>query len=329
MKRNAFLHRVFARNSHPRRYLEFFSSFRWLRRVTPRRSRGARFITSWESLEVRHALASDVDFGGLQFQGTFTSQGGIYSTSSVVEVGFAPGSGTFKSLLQLNGSVSIDSNQGLFSASGGIAAVASGSTVTLLSGGITNANISALTSTGLPGLSGANVTVKGLSFTLDSLSLLNTNNLPTVRLQGAVSLYGMSIAVNGANYVQINSNGIDLTGVTATVGSGPLQLGGMTLGSSEMVVSYVTSTQTLSVTGTSSATVSGLGTMNVGLGAGTTQGLVVTNGAFVSFAATVGINTQIAGGTFTSSSTMTYSNVANTFTVTGSATEVSRPPPAS
>jgi hypothetical protein len=333
--------------------------------VTPRRSRAVGFSTAWELLEVRHALASDVDFvglvappdagststfqqspasttivspfavqaasaqtvnsvvvGGLQFQGTFTSQGGVYSTSSVVDVGFAPGSGTFKSLLQLNGSVSIDSNQGLFSASGSIAAVASGSAVTLLSGGITNANISALTSTGLPGLSGANVTVKGLSFTLNSLSLLNTNNLPTVRLQGAVSLYGMSIAVNGANYVQINSNGIDLTGVTATVGSGPLQLGGMTLGSSQMVVSYVTSTQTLSVAGTSSATVSGLGTINVGLGSGTTQGLVVTNGAFVGFAATVGINTQIAGGTFTSSSTMTYSNVANTFTVTGSATEV-------
>ncbi|MEI7781468.1 MAG: hypothetical protein WCJ18_06035, partial [Planctomycetota bacterium] len=215
-----------------------------MRRAPPRRSSGVGFSPSWELLEVRHALASDVGFvglvappdsgsasifqqspanttivsrfamqaaaaqtvnsvvvGGLQFQGTFTSQNGVYSTSSAVDVGFAPGSGTFKSLLQLNGSVSIDSNQGLFSASGSIDAVASGSTVPLLSGGITNANISALTSTGLPGLSGANVTVKGLSFTLNSLSLLNTNNLPTVRLQGAVSLYGMSIAVNGANYV--------------------------------------------------------------------------------------------------------------------------------
>ena len=368
MKRNAFLRNLFNRTLGPFRRLDFFASFRWVRPGATRRS-SSRARPSWELLESRLALASDVDFvglavpvsvgsiasfdqpaadttivspftraraaqiaaaqtvnsvavGGLQFQGTFTSQNGVYSTSSAVDVGFAPGSGTFKSLLQLNGSVSIDSNQGLFSASGSVNAVASGSAVTLLSGGITNANISALTSTGLPGLSGANVTVKGLSFTLNSLSLLNTNSLPTVRLQGAVSLYGMSIAVNDANYVQINTDGIDLTGVTATVGNGPLQLGGMTLGSSQLVVSYATSTQTLSVTGSSSASVSGLGTMNVGLGAGTTQGLVVTNGAFVGFAATVDINTQIAGGTFTSSSTMTYSNSANTFTVTGSATEV-------
>ena len=71
---------------------------------------------------------NSVVVGGLQFQGTFTSQGGIYSTSVVVDVGFTPGSGTFKSLLQLNGSVSIDSNQGLFSASGSVTAVAPVST---------------------------------------------------------------------------------------------------------------------------------------------------------------------------------------------------------
>ncbi|MFN6051396.1 MAG: hypothetical protein ACK47R_11245, partial [Planctomycetia bacterium] len=266
-------------------------------------SKSTTFRPSIETLEARYALASDIVVGGLLFRGDFTSLGSVYNASSVVDVGFASDSSTFKSLLQLNGSISLDSNKGIFSASGNVNAVASGSTVTLLSGGINNANISALTSTGLSGLAGANVSVKGLSFTLDSLSLQNISNLPTVRLQGAVSLYGMSIAVNNSNYVQINSNGIDLTGVTATVNSGALSLGGMTLGSSQMVVSYTTSSQTLSVTGSSSATVSGLGTMTVGLGSGTTQGLVVTNGAFVGFGATVGISTLIAGGTFTSNST--------------------------
>ena len=65
MKRNAFLRRFFARNSRPRRYLDFFSSYRWLRRATPRRSSGVGFSPSWELLEVRHALASDVGFVGL------------------------------------------------------------------------------------------------------------------------------------------------------------------------------------------------------------------------------------------------------------------------
>ncbi|MEI6658859.1 MAG: hypothetical protein WCO76_10000, partial [Planctomycetota bacterium] len=144
MKRSAFLRNLFNRTLGPFRRLDFFASFRWVRLGATRRS-SSRARPSWELLESRLALASDVDFvglavpvsagsiasfdqsaadttivspftrakavqaaaaqtvnsvvvGGLQFQGTFTSQGGVYSTSSAVDVGFAPGSGTFKSL---------------------------------------------------------------------------------------------------------------------------------------------------------------------------------------------------------------------------------------
>ena len=140
MKRNMFLRKLSSSYSRLRRYLDFHFSSRWFSKAPVLRSGGIVFNPSLEMLEGRFVLSSDIVVGGLQFRvpTDFASQNGIYSTSSVVDVGFAPGSGTFTPLLQLNGNVSIDTNQGRFSASGSVNAVASGSTVALLSAGITH-----------------------------------------------------------------------------------------------------------------------------------------------------------------------------------------------
>ena len=105
MKRNMFLRKLSSSYSRLRRYLDFHFSSRWFSKAPVLRSGGIVFNPSLEMLEGRFVLSSDIVVGGLQFRvpTDFASQNGIYSTSSVVDVGFAPGSGTFTPLLQLNG----------------------------------------------------------------------------------------------------------------------------------------------------------------------------------------------------------------------------------
>ena len=97
MKRNRFLRKLSESYFRLRRYLDFLFSSRWFRNAPALRSSGTEFNPSLEMLEGRYALSGDIVVGGLQFHvpTDFISQNGIYSTSSVVDVGFAPGSGTF------------------------------------------------------------------------------------------------------------------------------------------------------------------------------------------------------------------------------------------
>ncbi len=268
------------------------------------------------------AAATGIDLGGLRFQSStgFAENNGHDTTTSPVQVGYTPSSGSFIPLMQLTGQVDIDTNALSFSATGAVSTTISGTSINLLSGGIST-SISSIIGAGLPGLSGSSLTVAGTNFTLNSIALSNTNNSPEIQLQGAVSLLGMTLGVNGANHVNISSSGVDLTGLDATVKDGSLHLGSLTFTTSGLHVAYTDATSTINLTGTSSVAVTGMGTLSVGLGSGSTQGLVVQHGAVSSFDATLNGGFTVGGVSFNSAGDhLTYTSATDTWGLTGTST---------
>jgi hypothetical protein len=77
--------------------------------------------------------------------------------------------------------------------------------------------------------------------------------------------------------------------------SASFSVGGLTFDASELQVSYNTATDRLELTGPSTITVPGLGTITVDLGAGATDGLVLTNNAFTSLDMTVTGDLTVGG----------------------------------
>ena len=268
------------------------------------------------------SLPDTIDLGGLRFESStaFAANNGHYTTSSPVQVGYVPSSGSFIPLMQLTGQVDIDSGALSFSATGAVSTTISGTSINLLSGGIST-SISSILGTGLPGLSGSSFTVAGTNFTLDSIAFSDTSGSPEIQLQGEVALLGMTIAVNGSNDVNISSSGVDLTGLDATVNGGSLHLGALNFTTSGLQVAYTKATSTINVTGSSSVAVTGLGTLSVDLGGGSTQGLVVQNGAVSSFDATVNGGFTIGGVTFnTTGDHLAYTSATNIWGMTGTST---------
>jgi len=93
---------------------------------------------------------------------------------------------------------------------------------------------------------------------------------------------------------------------------------GITFDASQLQVAYNNQTDVFTLTGPSSLTVPGIGTINIDLGSGSTAGLVVTGYTFTSFEATISGNLTIGGLTIQSNGLeLTY--VAGNFEIEGAA----------
>ena len=282
------------------------------------------------SLTVRST--TDLTLGGLLFHstgGAFTLSGNTQSVTGTVQAGFAPtGGASFVPLAQLTGTVSLDTSSLTMAATGAVSAIISGTAIPLLSGGLTRSSISSLVGAGLTGLTGTSLTVAGTSFVLSSIAFASSSN--TIKLQGSASLFGMTVNVNGGNYVNINSSGVNLTGVSATVAGGSMSLGALSFSTSNLAVAYTSASSTFQFTGSSSVAVTGLGTLTANLGGasgGSTTGLTVSNGVVSSFNALLNLSSTLAGGSLSSTGDLLTYVAATTgtnatpekFTVSGSA----------
>ncbi len=278
---------------------------------------------------------SDVQTDGLDFKaigGQFVQSGNGGSTytsnSSVsdVQVGFVPtGSQAFVPLLDLNGTVTIDTSAETLAATGTVSEAIDGKSISLLNG-TAAVSISALTSTGLNGLSGLSFPVAGVSFTPDSLALNATGaaGQPEIQLQGTLGLpAGLTVAVNGSNYVDISNSGVSLTGINDTI-NGSFSVGGATFSANQLTVQYQTANNVFTITGSATAAIGGIANFSVDLGGTGTQGLVIQNDTLQSLNMTVNSNITIDDVTFdVSSMVFTYTAGTGTspslFTMTGDA----------
>ncbi|MEI8020438.1 MAG: hypothetical protein WCH39_19705, partial [Schlesneria sp.] len=278
-------------------------------------------------LESRTMLSADIAAGGLTFHttGSWTKSGNVYSDSvatDTITVGYPNSS----ALIQLGGTVRVDttSTSPTFSATGNVSAIISGTTIPIVTGGVSSQSVSQLIgSSGLTALKFQPFTVAGVNFNPSSIALNKTNN--SIQLQGSVAFDGVTVNVSGSNNVLINSSGVSLTGVSASVASGSITLGSLSFSTSNLSVAYTSSTQQFQITGDSTVNVTGLGSVSAHLGGpngGTTTGLTVTNGTLTSFQGLVDLNSTIAGGKLTSSGDLfSYSSLTSNYTVTGNAVE--------
>jgi hypothetical protein len=270
---------------------------------------------------------NEVQTGGLDFRtiggGTFSPSGNTYRASSPVEVGYLV-SGTFIPLLGLSGTTTIDPTTQTFSSTGTVTSVVNGSGLPLpLLSSISAAPIADLTGSGITGLAGASFTVAGVGFTLDSLAINSSGGVsgtPQIQLQGSLALPdGLTVAVNGTNFVDIDSSQISLTGISASL-TGSLTVGGVSFDLSQLTVGYSTQNNEFTVTGDSSVTVTDLAGLEVDFGGDSTAGLVITNGSLTSLDTTVTSNFTVAGVTFsTTGLEFTYTASTGEFSLTGAA----------
>jgi hypothetical protein len=268
--------------------------------------------------------ASVVVADGLEFlaSGGFSAAGTVYSASGDVQVGIAPQTGeSFIPLLSLNGSVSVDTTALSLSVTGSVTELMSGSALPLFNGSFT-ASIPALVGQGISGLSGSSLTVAGTTFSVENIALVanGPSGGPAIELQGSIALPGgLTVNVDGANDVVIDGSGVSLTGVDATL-QGSLSLGGETFESNALTVGYSPSSETFSITGDASFTISG-DTIAVTFGtAANPQGLVVQNGTVSSLSFSVDADISVGGLEFSAQGlTGSYDPTQDTITVVGDA----------
>ena len=274
-----------------------------------------------------------VQAGGLQFQavdgGGFTVNGTTDTATGDVQVGFVPtGGASFTPLLLLTGDTTVDTSASTVASTGAVSAVISGPPIGLISSLPTTSIASLISASGVNGLSGTTFTAAGVAFTLNTLELSPTGNAgqPEVLLQGAVVLptVGLTVAVNGSNFVDINSSGVTLTGVSASL-NGSFMLAGATFTASALTAQYTPTNNVFTVTGGASVAVSGIAGLSVSFGYGTgasaLPGLVVSNGTLAS------VVNMTVNGSFTVSQVaitatgldFTYATATQTFGFSGTA----------
>ncbi len=242
-----------------------------------------------------------VNAGGLSFytSGTFTSSGSVYTTAGLVQVGFVPATGqSLVPLVELLGTVTLNSSSLTFAATGGMNAVVTGTPSTLVNQAIPSSSITALVGAGIQVDQGATLTVAAASFQLSSIAL-HSATTPEIWLQGSISLGVATVAVDGQNHVTESATGVNLTGVNASLASNSLSLGSLNFSTSSLTVAYTSATSTFAVTGAATVNIQGLGTVKATLGGGATHGLVFTAGSLASFDATVSLDATLAGGSLT------------------------------
>jgi hypothetical protein len=232
--------------------------------------------------------SADLNVGGLQFHvlggGTFTTAGSLNSFTGQVQVGFTPtGGNTLVPLVTLNGTISVDASALSFSATGAVTAVLGGTNRTLFSSGISNVNITQLITQKVTSGGGSNLSVAGSTFTLNSFGFTSSPT-PAITLQGtAVLPKGITIAVTGNNFVQINSSGINLSGASFAL-TNSFSIAGTTFSTDQLTANYNANGNVFSLTGTAAVTVRDIGNLNVNF---SNTGLVISNGVFSSLDVTV------------------------------------------
>jgi streptogramin lyase len=268
-----------------------------------------------------------VDAGTLEFQAPtgFSSSGSVYTSTNPVQVGFIPASGKpFVALLQLTGTTSIDTSALTFSSTGAVSAAIGGSPTVLVSGGLSNASIAALTGSGLTGVAGSAFALAGVTFTPSTLILNATGaaGQPEIQLQGSLALpNSIAVGVSGSNFVNIDSSGQHLVEVSATVTSPSFTVGGVAFGSLQLTATYSATNNQFTLTGNGNGTISNLGTFSVGFGNASTAGLVVTNGALTSLDVAVTSVLNVASVNFaTNNLDLKYNASSSQYNLSGSTT---------
>jgi hypothetical protein len=264
---------------------------------------------------------ADLDAGGLRFHvvggGTFTTAGGLNSFTGQVQVGFVPsGPNPFTPLAELNGSISVNTTSLSFSTTGAIKAVIDGTPRTLFNDGLSNISISELINSRISAGGGSSLTVAGVVFTLNSFGF-STPSDPKVTFQGSIALpKGIAIAVNGNNFVQINSSGISLSGASFSI-TNSFSVAGVSFSADQLAVNYSSNGNVFRLTGTAAVTVEDIGNLSVTFG---NTGLVINNGIFSSIDVTVNGEFNVKGVKVTADDLrLTYVESTGQFNMTGGA----------
>ncbi|QEL19615.1 Calx-beta domain-containing protein [Limnoglobus roseus] len=270
-------------------------------------------------------VPTQVDVGGLQFREANGLQpsGSTFMSSGTVQVGFKPAAGQpFVALLTLDGTTTIDTAALTITNTGAVKAIRPSNPVTLLTGGFTAASIAALAGAGQTGLTGATFTVASLTFTPSAISLDQAN--ADVLVQGSLALpYGLAVSVSGTNHVVVSDTGIALSGVTASIPSTGFSLGSVEFTGLSLSAAYDSTANTVTLTGTATATLenkAGNVTLALGVGQGSTPGLVFTAGALTAFDASVTTDFTVRGVTISATDlTFAYSTADAKFSLSGTA----------
>jgi hypothetical protein len=265
---------------------------RWLS-DSPRRSvcRPIRRRLAFDRLEDR--IAPDAKtFAGLEFLATnsFTNNGTQASVTGPVQVGLAPANNaSFIPLLNLDAGAQFDSSDasGNFTTSGSAEAVIGGLSIPLLDNHAHTISGKALaTAAGftLPATdsNATQVSVAGVQFALTNIAITGS----AIDLQGSITvpgLAGLTLSVTGTNHVVIDTNGVHLSGIDASITT-PETIGiaGLSLTVKSLAVKYASAGNTFQISGAGALSLLGQN-VNVTLGTATQPGLVIQNGTVTSF----------------------------------------------
>lgn len=287
-----------------------------------------------ETLEDRLVLAQFFDLGDLRISADdFHTVGNDHTATGQVAVGLKPTSGEqFTPLINIDASL----------ASGLVAFTTDTATPRFT---VTNAKIEsiiqsgpslplwqttaaftfdvhALTSSGVPLTSGALpfATDEG-EFTLNNIRFADPTGGATtdaqLKLQGSLGnapmLVGLNMSVTGDNFLEVDHNGLTLTGVDEAV-SGGLSVGGLGFSVSDLAISY--SSGDFSLTGATSFTLENESVTADFKGAG----LVVSEGVIENFDLALTSNLNVGGVSFTTNNLqVNYTANTSTYIVTGGA----------
>ena len=301
-------------------------------------------LTPVNTPSVSVTVADVVYAGSLQFitTGNFVNQAGVYTTSALTQVGFGPDPDsllpfTFTPMVTLGGNVTIDTVSATFNNTGAVTDDLTGDSTVLLAGGFPiGTPIATLVDADGNGInvSGASLLVGSSPFIPDSLQFAHDDDGNSeIHLQGALTLpNGLRINAGPDNFVNVNSDGIKLSGTSSGASlEGSLTVGGLTISLANLSITNDNITLDGGVIGITSEenvfTISGDCLVEV---VGWPAVLVtvngeIKNGAINSFSLTLDNNVtfQLAGITVTSLAgnplKLSYSADEGEFTLTGGA----------
>lgn len=230
---------------------------------------------------------ADLDVGGLRFHvvggGTFTTLGELHTASGQVQVGFTPGQGqAFTPLAELNGNVSVRTDNLSFSVTGAVKAIIGSTAYTLYTGGLTDISVTDLLNAGISKV-GESLGVAGVSFSLGSMGFVNSPQ-PAIRLQGSLTLpLGIKVAVEEVNSVQIDSDGISINGASFSL-TNSFSVGSVEFSTDNLTAYYSSNGNVFRLTGAASVEIGDIANLTVNF---SDTGLVINDGEFSSIDVTV------------------------------------------
>ncbi len=282
-----------------------------------------------EALEDRLIPSATQVFAGLEFMtsGTFTTATNAVSATGPVQVGVNPAKGAaFTPLLQLDDGVQFNPNDatGTFTTTGTVSALAGKETLQLL-----DAHKHTFTAPGLLGSSfftlpgsdtnqpdlpfnGGKVTVAGLRLSATVLDVQGSEVLP--------KLNGLTIPIQGNDFLAVNSSGVNLTGPDSlqTLPTA-FSVGGLQLTTQSLHPVINAANNEFDLSGSASVSVADQ-TLTVSFGTGAAPGLVLVNGDVQSIDASIDSDLHFGNVTFkTEDLTIHYAATDPDVTITGKA----------